>query len=65
MRERLSLYKMTEDLKATYSFYKVMKNVLCSDCGKEISTLETKFITIPKYRCDPCLKKRVPSSFSL
>jgi len=35
-----------------------MKEVNCGDCGKLLEVYETEFITIPKYRCDSCLKKR-------
>jgi len=35
-----------------------MKVVNCCDCGSELEVPETRFVAIPKYRCDSCLKKR-------
>ena len=35
-----------------------MKTVMCYDCGKEIEVFESRFVTIPKYRCENCLKRK-------
>lgn len=33
-----------------------MKEVECCKCGKIFDVIDTNSFTIPKYRCDDCLK---------